>query len=103
MMVAGPLYRGQTPERNPRYRAFIKSFPCVGCGRTWGIDPMHTGPHGLGQKSDDRSCLPGCRKCHDQLHKIGPVRFQEIHGIDFAALIQMFNHFWEKKQEKKAA
>jgi len=62
----GTLYQGSKPIRDAEYRRFIKRLPCVGCDKTWWIDPAHTGPHGTGQKSCDLTCIPLCRPCHDQ-------------------------------------
>lgn len=52
---------------------------------------MHTGPHGLGQKASDYDALPGCVDCHKELHKIGPVRFQEKWGLNFQEHIRKLN------------
>ncbi len=86
----GRIYRAQRPVRDPLYRRYVKRFPCIGCGRTWGIDPMHTGPHGLGQKSCDLTVLPGCRKCHEEFDA-DPRGFAEKKGLDIAALVEKFN------------
>jgi hypothetical protein len=98
----GPLYQGSTPARDPAYRRFIKRLPCVGCGTTWWIDPAHTGSHGLGQKSDDYSCIPLCRKCHQE-YDACPWKFVFKHGLDIPALIQMFRSFYQSKLGGKAA
>lgn len=95
------IYQRQTPERNPAYLRFVKRFPCASCGKTWGIDPCHTGPHGLNQKSSDYSAIPLCRKCHDKFDS-GPALFAAARGLDVPALIQMFNRFWEQKQKRIA-
>lgn len=58
---------------------------------------MHTGPHGLGQKASDIDALPGCRKCHEELHRLGPVQFQLLHGIDFAQLRAIFQDMYTKR------
>jgi hypothetical protein len=93
-------YRSNPPERDWRYLRFIRQFPCVGCGRSGrGVEAMHTGPHGLGQKADDRQALPGCPACHrtgpNALHKIGPVRFQELHRISFPDLWVYFQGMYK--------
>jgi len=65
------------PERIPEYRAFVRQFPCCACGVCFGIEAAHTGAHGLGQKSSDRSCIPLCASCHRTgqwaLHRLGPL------------------------------
>lgn len=92
------LYVGHKPVRDPNYLRFLKRFPCVGCGKRWGIDPSHTGPHGVGIKSDDTDALPMCRKCHDEFGA-NPVRFAERRGLNMSALIQMFQRFYKRYLE----
>ncbi len=100
----GQLYQGRKPVRDPNYLKFIRLLPCIGCGlKKWRMEAMHTGAHGLGQKASDLDALPGCPDCHKELHKIGPVKFQEKHRIDFAHFRQMFNSFYETKLKGRAA
>ena len=98
----GPIYRAQKPVRDREYLRFIKRLPCVACLRTWGIDPAHTGPHGLGQKACDLKTIPLCRRCHDEFDS-GPLRFAEKHGLDIPALIARFNEFYRSKIKPEAA
>ena len=85
--------------RNERYRRFIKRFPCIVCGATRYVDPMHTGPHALGQKASDLNCLPGCRQCHGAFDA-DPRGFALVHDLDIPLLIEFFNHLWELRQTK---
>jgi hypothetical protein len=57
----GQMYQGSKPVRDREYLRFIKRLPCVSCLKTWWIDPAHTGPHALGQKSSDLDTIPLCR------------------------------------------
>jgi len=99
----GHLYQGNKPTRDAEYRRFIKRLPCVGCGKTWWIDPAHTGPHGIGQKSDDYSCIPLCRTHHQEYDQC-PWKFAFKYRLDIPALIEMFNSFYQTKlQGGKAA
>ena len=100
----GPMYQGSKPVRDREYLKFIRLLPCVACGRRkWGMQAMHTGPHGIGQKASDLDALPGCPTCHRELHKIGPERFQFKHHLDFEALRTMFQHFYQTKMKGRAA
>jgi hypothetical protein len=65
--------RRDRPRRGPRrdraYRAFVRTLPCAapgapaGCGGP--IHPHHMGrERGLGQKADDRTCVPLCAHHH---------------------------------------
>jgi hypothetical protein len=97
----GPLYKPQKPQRIPAYLRFIKSFACLVCNRTWNIDPCHTGPKGLSQKSCDLSCIPLCRKCHDEFDA-APQEFARKHGLNIPKLIKQFNKLWKQKQRRRA-
>lgn len=93
-LAARMWYVPRQPGVDLKYRAFIRRFPCVGCGSRRFIEFMHTGPRGLGQKADDSDGLPGCPACHrtgpQALHKVGPAKFQQLHKISFENLRAMF-------------
>lgn len=83
------------PLRDPKYLAWIRTQPCLVCGVTRGIEASHTGPHGLGQKSSDRSAIPLCHRHHrtgsDSYHRLGPRKFSEVHGLDVPATVRRLN------------
>lgn len=83
------------PERNWRYLAWILKQPCVVCGARNGIEAAHTGPHGLGQKSSDRSAIPLCVRHHrtgnDSYHRLGARKFAQLHHLDIPALVRRLN------------
>lgn len=93
------LYHPGQPVRDPAYLRFIRTFPCIGCGTQRRIEAMHTGPHGLGQKSSDLKALPGCHACHLE-HDANPGWFLEKRQLDREDLIEMFNHLYELKTGK---
>jgi hypothetical protein len=101
------LYRPGKPIRDPEYLRFVRSFPCAVCSKQWGVDPCHTGPHGLRQKSSDLSCIPLCRAHHrtgnDALDKIGPVRFEERFKLDIHSLIEQLNELYQERTRRKTA
>ena len=100
--IAGCPYKKSKPVRDDHYRAFIRRFPCVGCGTERRLrDAMHIGPHGLGQKACDLQTAPGCRLCHRELHRIGPRKFQERRKIEFPALIEMFQRFYSERHPER--
>lgn len=101
-ITTSPIYRAVKPVRDPARRRFVKGFPCIGCGRTWGIDPMHTGPHGLSQKACDFTTLPGCRRCHDAFDQ-DPRGFARQHHLDIAAQVRQMNALYLKHARRKAA
>ena len=79
------------PVRNPDYRRFVRRHPCCVCGKTWSVEAAHTGPHGLGQKAPDESCIPLClihhRAGRDSYHTLGRVSFCEVHEVNIPAII----------------
>ena len=81
--------------RNLLYLAWIRTLPCLVCGRKTAIEAAHTGPHGIGQKSPDRSAIPLCVRHHrtgrDSYHKLGPRVFERRHGIDIRAVVARLN------------
>jgi hypothetical protein len=105
--IAARIFRPIKPVRDREYLSYIRQFHCVGCGTlTMPREAMHTGPRGLGQKASDLDALPGCRKCHEVLHAIGPKKFQYARNIDFLALTKLFQHLYriefpERHQEAK--
>jgi hypothetical protein len=100
-LAPGPIYQRHQPVRDDDYKRFIKRLPCVGCLKTWGIDPAHTGPHGIGQKSCDLSCIPLCRTCHRD-YDAAPLKFA-TRKLDIPALIKQFNEFYRDKIKPEAA
>jgi hypothetical protein len=100
-VALNPIYRKQSPVRNPLYTQFVKRFACVACGSTRQVDPCHTGAHALSQKASDTSVIPLCRKCHAQFDA-DPKGFAEHHELDIETLIAFFSHLWELKQRRTA-
>lgn len=100
--IAGKLYRIVRPVRASHYLAFIRRHGCVGC-RSWNrhVDAMHTGSRGMGQKASDFDALPGCRKCHRELHEMGAWGFQDKHKIEFATLIPQFQELYRIDFEER--
>ena len=79
-----------SPQRDPRYLKWIRTLPCLVCGSVWRIEAAHTGPHGMAQKSPDRSCIPLCARHHrsgkDSYHRLGPKAFEEKHGLNLRGI-----------------
>ena len=79
------------PVRQPAYLRWIRSLPCSVCGTNRTVEAAHTGPHGVSQKSSDRSAIPLCARHHrtgqDSYHKLGPRQFSEAHHLDIPAIV----------------
>jgi hypothetical protein len=84
------------PERDPKYRAWIRTLPCaVPHCQSRHIEAAHVGPHGISQKSSDRSTIPLCTNHHrtgkDSYHKLGPRKFQQVHHLDIPSIVRRLN------------
>ena len=83
------------PTRKPKYLAWIRTQPCLVCGKTSGVEAAHTGPHGMAQKSSDTSAIPLCPRHHrtgrDSYHRLGPRAFEMQHGLDLRAVVARLN------------
>jgi len=94
-----PIYQKGRPVRSEKYKRFIRRFACCVCDSTRRVEAAHSGAHGLGTKSDDTQCLPLCLLHHqtgdESLHKLGPVEFASVHGIDISKLVLKFNGLFE--------
>ena len=116
------ITRYRKRAKDESFRRFVRQFPCVACKKVGTfrrpIEAAHMGPRAFGSKADDCLCLPLCSECHQHgpgaLHKVGPVEFQAVHSLDFAALQGMFNTFyfhkfgkwakgWEVEEERRKA
>ena len=80
------------PTRNPKYLAWIRSLPCLVCGKMSGVEAAHTGPHGMSQKSPDTSTIPLCARHHrtgcKSYHKLGPRAFEQYHQLDIRTVVE---------------
>ena len=90
------------PLRDQAYLRFVRKLGfCIACGATRGIEAAHTGCHGIGQKSGDDTAINLCAACHrtgpQALHKLGPVKFAEVHQLDVPGHICEIRSFYLTK------
>ncbi len=74
---------------NERYTRWVKSQPCVCCGRP-ADDPHHIigyGQGGTGTKAHDLFVIPLCRAHHDELHR-DTAAFEHQHGLQPEMLLR---------------
>lgn len=82
---------GRQPRDDPDYRAFIRSLPCLGCGRVGFSDPHHEPQRGAsGGAWTDRQCVPFCRRpdrvgCHDVRNDLLPG-WERLRDLALAAV-----------------
>ena len=84
---APALVRRAKERLRPAHLAFIRTLPCVACGKPAPSECAHvrmgTGG-GMGYKPADRYCLPLCGPmgCHARQHQIGETAFWAELGVD---------------------
>jgi Putative HNHc nuclease len=78
------------PVRSSAHLAFIRTLPCVCCGRTRGVQAAHVGSRGMGQKCSDLETIPLCDFHHKEQHRIGLKDFVRMYDLDIPGLIVMF-------------
>jgi hypothetical protein len=78
-------------RRNEKHLAFLRTLPCVICNDPTATEACHVrfsdlriGKHnpGVGEKPDDRFCLPMCGKHHREQHQGNERAFWKRYGID---------------------
>ena len=89
--------RRKNRVRDMDYMAWIRSKPCLVPDCPFPSETVkahHAGVRGLGQKADDRTCLPLCEQHHTEgsaaVHRLGK-HFWAYHGIDRDAEIARLN------------
>lgn len=76
--MTGLLRQRQPRVEDPAYLAYVRTLPCLVCGRPGPSDPAHIRAAaplygkrytGKGEKPDDKWVLPLCRREHDAQHR----------------------------------
>jgi hypothetical protein len=62
-------------DESRAYQAWVRTLPCLGCGRDPGGEIHHVGRKGTSQRSHDSCGVPLCRECHQAMEDLhGPFR-----------------------------
>lgn len=82
----------RAPREDPKYLAWIRTFPCIVCFQTRNIEACHTpGERGLSQKADDRRAVAMCRHHHRQQTRMGWKNFIQFHQLDLEFWIDLLS------------
>jgi len=81
-------------RRNPAYRAWIRTFPCVVPGCEGAAEPCHVIRKSQGG-DDVGNLYPGCRRHHDEQHEHGTLGpFERKYGLDLAQIAAGYGEGW---------
>lgn len=100
--------RRSSRVRDPEYMAWIRKQPCAADGLSpcyGSVEADHTGGRGMSQKSDDHTCIPLCRRHHQQrTHFHGPFKTwtQDHMRRWLQGTAQWFNHEYATIGRKRA-
>jgi hypothetical protein len=81
---------------------FIKTLPCMACGRTSNIHAHHVTTRGAGGHDTPENLSPLCATHHTEIHKIGVVKFFTKYPM-FKTWLQKAERFDVLEKEKKSA
>jgi hypothetical protein len=90
--------------------AFVRTLPCVGCGRVGFSENAHVITGGMSRKADAKDIVPLCGhlysilvNCHGELHREGIASFEAAHGIDLAECAAQTERLWLAHSQAGAA
>jgi len=75
------------PVRSSEHLAFVRTLPCLVCGRTPSDAAHFPGVRGMAQKRSDLETGPLCRIHHAEQHRIGWPRFIQTYELDVKAIL----------------
>ena len=53
----------------------VRQQPCSACGAPAPSDPSHLVSRGAGGPDSSWNVAPHCRRCHNEWHQLGPMKF----------------------------
>lgn len=110
-----PLRSPGTPARKTRVRSsnpkkkaanWLRAFEsvervnwiagqlCCACQYARNCENHHVKNGGRGRKADARFIVPLCFDCHEMLHRIGRVTFEEVYGVDLEQTAERTHAAW---------
>ena len=86
LLAPRPVPKPKPPWRSPYYRAFVRTFPCVS-SQMRAEEAHHHGPHAMGRKGPDWTCVPLSHEEHERFHRSGTFRGMTREETDKAAVL----------------
>jgi hypothetical protein len=95
------LAQRQPRVEHPAYLAYVRTLPCLVCGKPGRSDPAHLRSSalqygkratGMAEKPDDKWTLPLCRHHHDEQHRENELGWWAGKGIvdPFAVAVALY-------------
>lgn len=82
------------PWRSKEYRSFVRSKPCLACGKPSIAHHEPLGETGWGTKAPDIYCLPLCPLCHIKRHNQGVKTFWDKLNVEpWREMLRLLNEF----------
>lgn len=88
------------PARDYKYRAWIRSLPSAVSGLS-PCQACHTGPHAIGQKASDYTCIPLTLEEHRAFDR-DPKGFAQEHGLKVSELTARLTRIWFLARRQEA-
>lgn len=76
--------------RDKAYTAFIRSMPCLVCGKPAVCHHEPLNGHGIASKGNDNESLPLCHGCHHERHSQGRTTFYSNHGLAWVVCVKAY-------------
>lgn len=85
--------------RSEEYKAYIRTLPCIVCGKN--AEPHHEVGGGTGLKGPDLFCIPLCREHHREREDIGIETFWDKHNMDrWQCIAETQAKVWEERERE---
>lgn len=83
-------------SQSEKFKAFIKTFPCLICGSQ--SVPHHLQKNAnMSQKPSDFETVPLCSNHHAELHTLGEKQFEGKYNIDLWSWNKRLRGYYEKR------
>ncbi len=73
LLAPRPVPKPKPPWRSSAYMAHVRTFPCCVSGELT-EEAHHHGPHAMGRKGPDWTCVPLSHAEHERFHRTGAFR-----------------------------